>query len=70
MSQERLRSLAPDLVYRLDTDREETGRIPALFTLKWRYQESWYIILSNSKDATVLRGYFQESVCHYSIFRM
>eukprot|EP00249_Psilotum_nudum_P017138 c26179_g1_i1 orf=32-1747(+) len=36
-----LRSLAPDLLARLDGDKEETGRQPKLLTVKWRHKGSW-----------------------------
>lgn len=31
-----MRSLAPDLVRRVDEDKEEFERVPKLLTVKWR----------------------------------
>ncbi|MCO5553465.1 hypothetical protein L7F22_006986 [Adiantum nelumboides] len=36
-----IRSLAPDLIARLDEDRDEYSRRPKIFTIKWRYPGNW-----------------------------
>ncbi|MCO5609695.1 hypothetical protein L7F22_063927 [Adiantum nelumboides] len=36
-----IRSLAPDLITRLDEDRDEYSRRPKIFTIKWRYSGNW-----------------------------
>ncbi|CAM6125832.1 unnamed protein product [Calypogeia fissa] len=43
-----LRVLAPDLIRRLDEDREETGRRPKSFTMKWRVQGTKWNFVSVS----------------------
>ncbi|KAI5064226.1 hypothetical protein GOP47_0020896 [Adiantum capillus-veneris] len=36
-----IRGLAPDLIARLDEDRDEYCRRPKIFTIKWRYPGNW-----------------------------
>lgn len=36
-----IRTLAPDFIARLDEDKEDTGRRPRSFTVKWRYPGNW-----------------------------
>ncbi|KAH7279627.1 hypothetical protein KP509_37G026800 [Ceratopteris richardii] len=40
-AEEIIKSLAPDLIARLDEDKEEYLRRPRTFTIKWRYPGSW-----------------------------
>lgn len=40
-AEEIIRSLAPDLIARLDEDKEEHSRRPKVFTVKWRYPGNW-----------------------------
>lgn len=40
-AEEVIRSLAPDLISRLDEDKDEYSRRPKVFTVKWRYPGNW-----------------------------
>lgn len=40
-AEEIIRRLAPDLISRLNEDKEEYSRMPKVFTVKWRYPGSW-----------------------------